>query len=129
MLLLLRILRWTWWLAKAVMLSIPIASVVAAGMIVANSFGKHEYGGDDFQMNLVTEMIGVWASTCVTVLVVDRLYTNREQANEKRRLRREIALGDNATAKRAILTLRVNYWLVGDAGILRNSYLSGIRFT
>ena len=122
---LLRTLARLVWFAKLVMLSAMIGAAVAVGMVIANYFGTNEYNSIDFQMNLVTEMVGVWASTCVTVLVVDRLYRIRERDNEKKRLLQEIAMGENAIAKRAVFTLRVNEWLAGDGSLLRKAYLSG----
>ena len=113
------------WLAKILVLSILVGTTVSVGMILATYFGTNEYGGLDFQMNLVTEMTGVWVSTCVTVLVVDRLYANREREHEKRRLRYEIATGDNSTAKHAINDLRYKELLSGKKGILKHSYLTG----
>lgn len=113
------------WFIKLAVLSAIIGTAVAVGMVIANYFGTNEYGGIDFQMNLVTEMVGVWASTCVTVLVVDRLYRMREIENEKRRLLQEITMGENVIAKRAIFTLRVNKWLAGQSGLLKKAYLAG----
>ena len=114
-------------LLKLLILSVLIGSAVAVGMVIANYFGTNEYHSIDFQMNLVTEMVGVWASTCVTVLVVDRLYRLRETENEKKRLLQEITMGENAIAKRAIFTLRVNEWLGGDNGLLKKAYLAGAK--
>ena len=125
MLNLLRCILFLWWLTKILFLSTLIGCVVSVGMILINYFGTHQYGGDDFQMNLVTEMIGVWVSTCVTVLVVDRLYATRERDLEKRRLRHEIATGDNSIAKRAVNDLRYKELLSGKKGVLKHSYLTG----
>ena len=125
MLLFIRLILLLLWLLKILVLMAIVGSVISVGMILINYFGTHEYGGLDFQMNLVTEMIGVWASTGVTVLVVDRLYANREREKENQRLRHDVATGDNEIAKRAVDDLRYKELLAGKKGILTRAYLTG----
>ncbi|MCE2473877.1 MAG: pentapeptide repeat-containing protein [Anaerolineae bacterium] len=78
-------------------------------------------------MNLVTEIIGVWASVGVTVLVIDRIYANRDREKDKQRLRHDAATGDNEIAIRAINAMRYEKILTSKRGILKRAYLTGAK--
>ena len=79
----------------------------------------------DYALNLLTEMIGVVLSICVTVFIVDRLYAHRERESLRRRLIREVGSGSNPHALNAASWLRAEGWLGGKVGALKNADLRG----
>ena len=60
-----------------------------------------------FDNNATTEL----ASIAITILVVDRLYKNRETEREKKRLILQMGSPDNAFAREAVRALRSHGWL------------------
>ncbi len=78
---------------------------------------------EGFEMNLLTEGLGVLVSTAITVLIVDRLAENRETERLKRRLVREVGSGSKEFAANAVSWLRAEGWLTGGDGLLRGENL------
>jgi hypothetical protein len=72
-----------------------------------------------FLSNLAPEAVGI----LVTVFLIDRLYTMRDEARQirelKERLVREAGSSSNETAKKAIDELRDRGWLSGEDGLLK----------
>lgn len=89
--------------------------------------GAGRFSGDDYWMNLFTEGIGVVASIGITVLIIDRLYANRDRERQtqdlKERLVREAGSRSNNIAIPAVEQLRNKGWLEGDDGLLKGANL------
>lgn len=104
-----------WWGFRATLGVLIVLSVVALYVV--------ELG--EYALNLLTEMIGVVISTCITVFIIDRLYAYRERESLKRRLVRELGSGSNDHALNAASWLRVEGWLGGKDGVLKKADLRG----
>lgn len=68
----------------------------------------------------IPEIIGV----AVTIKLIEELYNQRETAQRKRELVRQVASKDNRIATNAVAELNDHGWLVGDRGALQKQDLS-----
>ena len=93
--------------------------------IGAMLFDDEDY--DNYRLNFVTEMMGVVTSVGITVLIIDRLYANRDRERQtqdlKERLVREAGSRSNNIAISAVEQLRDKGWLEGDDGLLEGANL------
>lgn len=98
----------------------------AALILLGMSIGALVFASDPagYWMNILTEGLGVG----VTILVLNRLASFREEAREiarlQKRLVREASSSSNETAKTAIDWLRAEHWLIGAEGLLTGCDLS-----
>jgi hypothetical protein len=78
-----------------------------------------------FLSNLAPEAVGI----LVTVFLIDRLYSIRDEARQlrelKERLVREAGSSSNETAKKATDELRDKDWLTGPDGLLKGKHFEG----
>ena len=84
---------------------------------------QHKNEPDDFKLNLSTEILGVIASTGVTLFFLDKLNQRRDRENLKRRLIGEAGSRSNDIAISAVEWMRRERWLKGADGLLQGANL------
>ena len=88
---------------------------------------QHKNEPDDFKLNLSTEILGVIASTGVTLFFLDKLNQRRDRENLKRRLIGEARSRSHDIAISAVEWMDREGWLRGEDGLLKGAELPGAR--
>ncbi len=100
--------------------------LIARGADFIITSGTAHYG-DEFETNIVTEMIGVVVSVLITLFIVNRFYEQRNKKRQtqelKERLIREARSRANDYAINAIEQLRDKGWLTEDDSLLKGARL------
>ncbi len=83
----------------------------------------------DFQLNWATELLGVVASTGVTLFFLDKLNERRDQNNLKQRLKGEAGSRSHDIAISAVEWMEREGWLRGKDGLLKGADLREARLS
>ena len=86
---------------------------------------QHKNEPDDFKLNLSTEILGVIASTGVTLFFLDKLNQRRDRENLKRRLIGEARSRSHDIAISAVEWMDREGWLRGEDGLLKGAEFAG----
>ena len=123
-----------WWKTGKFSACLPLVGILIA-IVILSLFYKHGRDviskGDDFTLNVHTEMLGVAISVLLTVFVIDT--RNRRRDAERRqqdlidRLLREVRSPEGIIARHAFHELKERHLMYGDNSILRGANLMGAR--
>jgi len=98
--------------------------LLGAALGISIIVGGGWFGGradQGYEMNLVTEMIGVLASTGITIFIVDWLNEFRTTQQLKRRLVHEVCSRSNDVAISAIESMLREVWIQGEDSLLKGA--------
>ena len=112
--------------SRAYRVASALALVIAIVMFL--SLGASRFGGESaegYEMNVVTEGLGVLVSTGITVFLVDWLNDRRAQQRLKRQLVYRASSRANVVALSAVESLSHELWLRESEGALQGAGLYG----
>ena len=88
---------------------------------------RHAEGLNDLELNLSTGLLGVVASTGVTLFFLDKLNERRDRNNLKQRLKGEAGSRSHDIAISAVEWMEREGWLRGEDGLLQGANLQEAR--